>query len=311
MQALNPNRIQLYLDQIGGWSLAAIITAITLTFAVAYWLLTQLAPQQGLFILLGDKRVAADFLTALYFSIVTETTLGASDVAAGALAKVLICIQVFVGLALGGMIVAKITSAQGRTLRLLSYKIRGKWVEYCTMANGVQVFTFGTIYLKDNTLRFDGENYGIEGNPLGFFRAELLDADGPTLRFHYSNRDSSTIYFAEGIMSMRFYASGALDSKTELWSCYQATTHDFLNNIVITYEGNRPSSEEVKVFTEQNRKARKKVIESYFLERDASQPTEPGAQSSKSLINNGNSSSVNSSIKRRDSKGRGRHRGPR
>ncbi|PKN61118.1 MAG: hypothetical protein CVU57_31125 [Deltaproteobacteria bacterium HGW-Deltaproteobacteria-15] len=267
MQSLRRNNPLLFFDLIGAWALIAIVSIVTVVFALAYWGITVLSPTQGLFLVGGKEHIPASFLDALYFSVVTETTLGASDIAVGPLGKVLACIQVFAGLALGGVIVAKVTSLRGQTLRLLAHKVQGTWFEYCTMPNGDRVFTYSLMYLTADTLHFDGENYDIDGNPLGFFRSELFDADGATLRFHYSNLDSSMTHFAEGTMTFRFIATEAPDSKRGEWSRYQATVHDFLKNLTITYEGNRPSPEEINAFHQQDRSARKQIIVSYFASR--------------------------------------------
>jgi hypothetical protein len=228
-------------------SIAAAVATITTAFAAAYWLLSVSLPDQGLLVTSTAPR-AAGFADALYFSVVTETTLGAGDIQALGFSRLLVCLQVFVGLALGGVVVARITSIHGRERRLLAHHIAGDWIETCRMPSGSDLVAFVTIFNSEDTIRYDGESFDASAKPLGFFRSELIGADKSIITFRYSNRESSTAYFSEGIVSLRFIENNATRSRDRRWIRYQATTQDFGARKVIIFEGVRATPEESAVF---------------------------------------------------------------
>lgn len=260
----------LLLDQIGPWSLVVAVVVITLTFALGYWQLTIQFPGHGL-VYPGQSPTPCGFWDAVYFSIVTETTLGAGDIQPQGASRVLLSIQVFVGLAMGGVIVAKLTSVKGRELRLLAYRATGDWIEVCRFTDGNILFAFATIYAADDTLRYDGENFDLEGNPLGFFRSELIDQDSAILRFSYSNRDSSTAHFSEGTAALRFIEDAHDKSSLARWIRYQGTAIDFARRQTVSYQGVRATADEMNAIHGSDDDARLAVIQKH-VSRLASKP---------------------------------------
>ena len=187
---------------------------------------------------------------ALYFSIITEATLGYGDIRPVGLSRLLACTQVLLGLVLAGLIIAKITSSHGSELRVAAYQAGGNWIEPCRMPDTTIMVSFTTIFLSGDILRYDGENFDITAKPIGFFRGELIDCEGALLRFRYSNRESSTTYFVEGICSLAF--SGRLGA--QFWTKHHGTAHDLGTGQHVPYEGFRASPEEIAVFNGTNLK---------------------------------------------------------
>lgn len=71
------------------------------------------------------------------------------------------------------------------------------------MPDGRILLSVATISLQGERLRYDGENVDTSAKAAGFFRGSLISLDGTLLTFQYSNRDSSTSYFAEGLAAPR------------------------------------------------------------------------------------------------------------
>jgi len=177
---------------------------------------------------------------------------------------VLVCLQVFVGLAIGGVVVAKITSVHGRARRLLAHHMVGDWIEICRMPSGSELVAFVTIFDSGDTIRYDGETFDATAKPVGFFRSEFIAADNSIVTFRYSNRESSTAYFSEGTTSLRFIENTAVRFKERRWVRYQATAHDFGAREAIIYEGVRASPEESAAFRGLDYQARGAAIERHL-----------------------------------------------
>jgi hypothetical protein len=251
-------------DQASGASLAVAGAGLTVLFAFAYWLITKVLPEHGI---QGTEPGAEfDMLAAVYFSIVTETTLGYGDYRPLGISRVLVSIHVLLGLGFAGIIVAKITSARGSSVRLVSYKSSGDWVEIGTMPDsGIVLFTHVIIFHDGDILRYDGENFDSEGKPEGFFTSLLIDGEGELLRFSYTNRDSTGKYFKDGIASLLFQGH----DKEGRWNRYHGTAHDFGTKETIVYEGMRCSDEEKETLGGTNFSARANLIRKYIPPRKA------------------------------------------
>jgi hypothetical protein len=102
-------------DRASGTSLSLVGIGVTVSFALVYWVLTANLPDHGI---KGPDGDEFDMIAALYFSVVTETTLGYGDLRPAGASRVIVCLHVLIGLAFAGVVVAKITSAQGTSARL-------------------------------------------------------------------------------------------------------------------------------------------------------------------------------------------------
>jgi hypothetical protein len=169
------------------------------------------------------------------------------------LSRLLVSAQAFLGLALAGVAVARITSTHGRTVRLVAFKAGGEWIElWNAPKTGDSMISLSAIYYDGEKLNYDGANYAVDGTPKGFFRGHMIDFHGSYFRFTYSNTNSATEYFEEGLCDLQFQGM----DKDGRWECYQGTTHDFGKKETIVYEGFRASLEQAKRLRNSNRSER-------------------------------------------------------
>lgn len=247
------------IDQASGVWLAFVGLSLTVIFAMAYWILTKNLPDHG--IRGPDSETEFDIFAALYFSVVTETTLGYGDFRPVGISRLLVACHVLLGLAFAGIVVAKITSIPGRSLRLLSYSAGGDWVEVCVIPGSMAVIlTHATIYYDGETVRYDGENFDIAGEPKGFFQSRLSESDDQLCRFRYSNMESTGDYFTNGVADLLFRGA----DKDGRWHRYHATAHDFGTKQAIVYEGSRLRDEEVSILRGTDFAARAGFIKEYI-----------------------------------------------
>jgi len=138
------------INEIGlGWMLAA-LTGTVAVFALGYWVLA------------GDGYLAFTFATdetpgffdALYFSIVTISSLGYGDIRPLGPARILVGLEVMVGLAFFGILVAKVSSVkQDYILR----RMYGEAVDDKLAALLRQLEEQRTLYRTTAALLMDGE----------------------------------------------------------------------------------------------------------------------------------------------------------
>lgn len=194
----------------------------------------------------------------MYFSMVTEATLGYGDVRPVGYSRWIACVQVGMGLVLCGVVVAKLTSVNGRTIRLAAYSAGGDWCEIQELPDGRLLFCLASIELVGDVLRYDGDNYYEDGQPAGFFRGRLDDVDGSLLTFSYSNRDSVKSHYVEGVCKVRF----SKDHRSSRWSHHQATAVD-LEKGELHYEGWRARRDEAEQVRGTFLDGRRAVIRKY------------------------------------------------
>lgn len=258
----NTNRLTVLIDRIRTWQLVVVGILLTLSFAFIYFFISQSYPLHGLIQPDNIKELSikdVKFQDALYFSIVTETTLGYGDIRPIGFSRWIACCQVFFGLFLAGMIVAKITSAHGREKRLAGYMAQGYWIELIEMPDKTFILSFAHIYLWEQNLRYDGNNFDENGKPKGFWEGELTGIKGHVLTFEYSNRKSLTDHFDEGICNIAF-SQGA---NSKVWTQYQETGNDFGKKEYVTFEGFRASDEEIAIFHGKDLKAKQDLVQKY------------------------------------------------
>lgn len=92
-----------------GWLIAAVFGTIAV-FGIGYWALAHTGP--GYLVFTYDPRAVPGLGDALYFSIVTISSLGYGDIRPIGPARVLVSLEVIVGLAFLGLLVAKISSVK-------------------------------------------------------------------------------------------------------------------------------------------------------------------------------------------------------
>jgi hypothetical protein len=258
MLPLRSGRFARLLDKIGIVTLVACAASLVLVFAQAYLTLspTPLSPNGLRLPEAGD----VGFDDALYFSFTTQTTTAYGDIRPVGWARALAGVQVSAGLLFIGLLVAKITSIPGRELRRAVRRASGDWVETTRLPGGKIMVTFSRISFDGTTIRYDGDNYLESGATAGFFQAELIDVAGSRFRFHYSNRDSHTDYFVEGITSIQFKD----DSRGNKWTRCVGTTHDFGTKETSSFQAVRASQEEEFIIRGIENTARVSLVKRYI-----------------------------------------------
>lgn len=244
-------------DRVTWRHLLASVAGLTLLFAFSYWLLSKLNPNNGL--KPPEWEHSVSFPSAIYFSIVTETTLGYGDFLPMGFSRLLVVLQVMSGLVLAGIVVARVTSAQGRAARILAYKISGDWLEYWEEENKEIMITHAVMFTDGEVLRYNGENFDSSGTYKGFFHGQLIDGEGQCYRFSYCNRDSVTDYFVEGIASVMFQPSEA----SNRWHRHTATSRDFGTKREVTYHGRRATEEEAEILRGPDLATQIEIVKSY------------------------------------------------
>lgn len=206
----------------------------TFVFALLYWYISYKFPTHGL---IGPENTnLISFYDSLYFSVVTETTLGYGDYRPVGFSRLLISVQAVLGLTIAGIVVAKITSAHGKMMRVSAYKMTGEWIEIWKASNSNEsMISIATIYFDGKEIHYGGINYNSSGTLEGFYRADLVNFSGTLFTFQYSNRSSVFNYFSEGVCSLQFQGS----SKDGRWTHFRGITRDFEKSEFTIFEGFR------------------------------------------------------------------------
>lgn len=235
-------------------SIAAIV--LTITPALVYWLCSINSDVSYI----GQPGIPTKNLwDAIYFSVITETTLGYGDIAPHGWLRLVAACQALGGVVLTGLGIAKLTAVQSRLFRATAYNAAGDWIEPIRMPDGKIIVSFSRIEERDGALCYHGENFDVDGLPLGVFGSQLLEAAGTTLIFRYSNRDSSVEYFGGGITTHRFMP----DPLTGRWNRHHATCHDHDNKFTVQYEGFRATEEQTRIISGSDKKALVDLIKAY------------------------------------------------
>jgi hypothetical protein len=245
---------QAIIDRLSGRRLLSFIVALTFIPALGYFIASALYPEHGLVASSTGPVVKpghVSFLTALYFSVTTETTLGFGDVTPVGLSRALACVQVLTGLALAGFCIAKLTSMNGRNIREAGSKASGVWLVMNRLPSGQKLVSVTEIRLIAGSIHYGGSNYTLDAEFCGTWDSTLLECNDNVLRFRYSNRNSITEYFDEGVSHLTFrYSAGCDSSKLSfnkaVWDTYGATAQDFGKQIQVTFEGWRVKPEQVR-----------------------------------------------------------------
>lgn len=263
------SRFWRFVDQLTLTKIGLAAAGLTLLPAAVYWLLSTYSEssylaQSGV----PDRSI----LDALYFSFVTAATLGSEDITPHGWARLVVCLQVTGGLILAGIGIAKLTSMQGRHMRALIHNAKGVWIEPCCLPDGKVLVSLSDFREEDGEFCYDGENFDGNGCPMGFFSSQFIGSSQMILKFKYSNHDSCTDYFGDGITSHRFIP----DLASGVWNRHHATCQDFVKGFSIQFEGYRATPEEVAIIRGSDLAARKKLIRSYVSRARRSVPATGG-----------------------------------
>ena len=122
--------------RVSGWMVALLLLLITVSFAGIYLGLTTYSPSNGIHDVSNGN---ISFWTCLYFSIVSESTLGDGNITPRGFSRACVSIQVLIGLMVVGLVVAKIVGARSLLLARISHMTEGDWVDCLTAADGETV----------------------------------------------------------------------------------------------------------------------------------------------------------------------------
>ncbi len=245
-----------FIDRTKGRHLIVFAITLTLVFAVSYLALSKLLPGQGIITPSENGRAApVTFGDAIYFSIVTEATLGYGDIRPVGASRLLACSQVLLGLLWAGLTVAKITSVHSGRLRAVSHQSEGFWIKITQLKDKSAVFTFAQIFFDGEDLRYDGDNYKYDGKYEGSFRGHLISSEGNLLKFEYKNIDQTHL-FDSGIVDMTFFDL----NNANKWTIHKAICYDHNKSEKTYYEGFRASEEDIKIMKGKSQRNREQLI---------------------------------------------------
>ena len=194
----------LLLDRVPFWLIAAINFGANFLFGGLYWLFVAHWPEHGL--AAPHPGEAVHWYDCLYFSFVTQATIGYGDYQPLGFSRLLACVQAGVGIVAVGLMVAKITTASISRYNLLRKEACDDWVDIVRQRDGrIEV---GILHLewRDGGLEFIGHNYSPEGVLVDSFHSHLLEDEWPrSLTFRYTSHDTGADY-AEGYLTLWLHA---------------------------------------------------------------------------------------------------------
>lgn len=194
----------LLLDRVPFWLIAAINFGANFLFGGLYWLFVAGWPEHGL--AAPHPGEVIHWYDCLYFSFVTQATIGYGDYQPLGFSRLLACVQAGVGIVAVGLMVAKITTASISRYNLLRKEACDDWVDIVRQRDGR--IEIGILHLewRDGGLEFIGHNYNPEGVLVDSFHSHLLEDEWPrSLTFRYTSHDTGLDY-AEGYLTLWMHA---------------------------------------------------------------------------------------------------------
>lgn len=145
-------RLLQLINELSIFWMLVFVNALLAVYAFGYWALTAAGGTHGL---VAADSGAIDFLDALYFSVVTLTSLGYGDIQPHGLSRLLASTEVIVGLSFFGVMIAKISSVkQDYILRRMYYAdlIDRRLAEYAD-----RIEEYRKLYRMTSTMLLDGD----------------------------------------------------------------------------------------------------------------------------------------------------------
>jgi len=189
------------LTHMSWWVIAVVVVALTFLFGLIYFLLSLYFPANGL--VSSGPLESVSFLTCVYFSIVTESTLGDGVISPHGAARVVVSIQVLFGLVVAGILVAKVTSAPSITVARLARKVEGDWVD-CVASVETQVLGRTILLAGRDGLSFQGTDYRADGSRIDSFIANVLTVEKDKANFSFQCFDFERAVFTHGVTKISF-----------------------------------------------------------------------------------------------------------
>lgn len=257
---MKTNKLHIFIDRVKGWQIALIALVTTLIFSIGYFIISNYFPEHGIIVPSSDSTyVKVNFWDAIYFSVITETTTGYGDIRPIGFSRLLVCIQVFSGLIIAGILVAKITSSYGKALRYILHNSEGYWLESFKKEGQPIMFTFAHIFFDGEELRYEGDNYDYEGKYQGSFRGNLISSVGNYLKFEYYNLEQKHL-FDSGFIEVTFSS----DTQNTKWVSYRAICYDKSKRETTEYIGIRASDIDIRTFKSEDINAKILIIRKHI-----------------------------------------------
>ncbi len=257
---INTHKLHTFIDRVKGWQIALIAIVTTLIFSIGYFIISKYYPEHGIIVPSSDSTyVNVNLLDSIYFSVITETTTGYGDIRPVGFSRLLVCIQVFSGLVIAGILIAKITSSYGKALRYIQHNAEGYWLEPFKRGGEETMFTFSHIFFDGEKLRYEGDNYDYNGGYHGSFRGNLISIAGNYLKFEYFNLEQKHL-FDSGFIEVIF--SG--DTQNTKWMSHRSICYDKSKRETTEYVGYRANDFDIRTFKSDDTSAKVLIIRKYI-----------------------------------------------
>lgn len=189
------------LERLSWWFVFFSIAMITVTFGGIYYVLTVFVASDGI---RDATSHQVSFWTCVYFSVVSESTLGDGNITAVGIARGFVGLQVLLGLAIAGIVVAKITSARSSLLVRLSARTEGDWVDCVRSSNGDIVVGRTWIQGEHSGLIFQGTDFHGDGTRAGSFISHSISLSNDKVSFAFQSFDFTKKLFSSGVQTIKF-----------------------------------------------------------------------------------------------------------
>ena len=248
----------MYFRKIKYWQLLVVIIFVTLFFALFYYVLSVECFNNGL--VTSNQKQRISFSEALYYSFMTETTLGCGDIIAKGFSRFLTAIQVAFGLIIAGIIIAKITSKDSWRISYIRKQATGYWLEpYIVTGEDIVNFSFTEIYYEDGAIMYRGENYDHNGKYNDYFISNMIGDEGDVFLFRYKNPHKRNL-FDSGLFELTFYYDN--DKKKGIWAYHRSICYDHKKQNTTYIFGQRATKDQVEAFLSNNCEEKARIIRS-------------------------------------------------
>ena len=191
MNRMNKSRFYRLVDRLSFRLLLTLLSVGILGAAISYWLLTMYFPEHGLKL---PENESLSLLKAVYFSIVTASSLGYGDFSPLGLSRAVAVIEILTGYVALGLFVTKLASEPALSLRRIASTIEGVWLDSVTTDSGDQFYGLVNFAYEESKgmIRFYGENVDSTGRTLHTFSAESIATGWPSLVFRYEHSPAAS-----------------------------------------------------------------------------------------------------------------------
>jgi hypothetical protein len=251
----------LLLDRVSFWTILAINLGANLLFAVVYGVLDAHSLGHGLISPTSDA--ARHWYDYVYFSIVTQSTIGYGDYQPLGLSRLFACIQAGVGVVAAGLLIAKITTASLSRYNLLRKQACDDWVDIVRQRDGRIEVGILQLGWHNGALEFNGRNFSPQGILVDSFHSHLLEDDWPrSLTFRYTSHDTGADY-AEGYLTLWMHAPDGGRP-----TAFSATVRDTIKpDIKPVIRGWRVEPDERELIRKLNKPHHNREVVEYFLKK--------------------------------------------